>query len=93
MALLVKKNLVKLKEMFCIKIFLIIECKMRYFVSVTKFSGASQVALVVKNPPAEDSWRRAWQPTAVYWRIQWMEESGRQWESMGSMGLQRPGHD
>ena len=27
---------------------------MRYFVAVTKFTGASQVLLVVKNPPAED---------------------------------------
>ena len=58
-----------------------------------------QVALTVRNPPAnsegardwvpslrwEDPWRRAWQPTLVFfaWRIPWTEEPG--WlQSMGS---------
>ena len=57
---------------------------------------------MVKNPPANAGDMRSipglgrpleegMQPTAVFWRIQWTEESGRQWESMGSMRSQRAG--
>ena len=84
MALLVKKSLVKLKEMFCIKIFLIIECKMRYFVSVTKFSGASQVALVVKNPPAEDLLEEG---MATHCSILENPMDGGVWQAMGVHGV------
>ena len=62
---------------------------------------ASQVALVVKNLPANAGntsdaglilesgipWRRAWQPTP--WKIPWAEEPG----GLQSMGLQRVRHD
>ena len=66
-------------------------------------TGASQVALVVKNPPANQCrrcrfnpfpvgkilWRRAWQPTPVFltWRIPWTEEPG----GLQSIGLHRVG--
>ena len=65
---------------------------------------ASQVALVVKNPPCRKrkkhgfdpwvrkiSWRRDWQPIPVTlaWRIPWTEEPG----GLQSTGLQRVRHD
>ena len=62
---------------------------------------ASQVALVVKNPPASaenikeqgfDPWRRPWQPTVcsiLAWRTQWTEEPG----GLLSIGFQRVRHD
>ena len=54
------------------------------------------MALVVKNPPANagdmrhgfdpwvgnNPWRRAWQPTPIFWKIPWTEEPGRL-QSMG----------
>ena len=62
--------------------------------------GASQVALVVKNPAANAGdipwvrkipWRRAWHPTAVFLPgdSPWTEEPG----GLQSMGWQRVGHD
>ena len=62
---------------------------------------------MVKNPPANAGdtgdmrsipglgrpLEEGMQPTAVFWRIQWTEESDRQLESMGSMKSQRAGHD
>ena len=67
-------------------------------------AGAPQVALVVKNPPANAGdrhgfdpwvekipWRRAWQTTPVFLpgESPWTEEPGR----LQSMRLQRGGHD
>ena len=67
--------------------------------------GASQVALVVKNPPAnagperlgfdpwvgEIPWRRAWQPTPAFLPRDspWTEEPG----GLQAVGSQRVGHD
>ena len=34
-------------------------------------------------------WRRAWQPTPVFWKIQWTEEPG----GLLSIGSQRVRHD
>ena len=66
--------------------------------------NASQVALVVKNPPAnadvrDRSWSLDWEDSLekevaahssiLAWRIPWTEEPGR----LQSMGLQRVKHD
>ena len=67
--------------------------------------GTSQVALVVKNPPANAGDLRdmglipglgkysgegmATHSSILAWRIPWMEEPGR----LQSMGFQRVGHD
>ena len=62
--------------------------------------SASQVVLVVKNPPASAGdvrnlglipWRRAGPPASsiLAWRIPWTEEPGRLWP----MGSQRVRHD
>ena len=67
--------------------------------------GASQIVLVVKNPPANAGnmrskfhpwvrkipWRRAWQPTPVFLpgESPWTEEPGE----LCSIGSQRVGHD
>ena len=63
---------------------------------------ASLVAQTVKNPPSmwetrvqclgwEDPWRRAWQPTAVFFpgESPWIEEPG----GLKSMQLQRVGNN
>ena len=68
-------------------------------------SGDSQVALVVKNPPASAGDIKMWvqslgwkdlleegmatHPTILAWRIPWTEEPG----GLQSMGLQRVGHN
>ena len=67
--------------------------------------GASQVALVVKNQPANEGDLREWvqslgqedpvkegmatHSSTLVWRIPWREEPGR----LQSTGLQRVGHD
>ena len=72
---------------------------------ITQFKGATEVALVVKNPPANRGDirvaasvpRLGRSPREGYgnplrilvWRITWTEEHGGQ----QSMGLQRVGHD
>ena len=66
-------------------------------------NGASQVALVVKNPPVNAGaerleldplvrkipWSRRWQPTPACWKIPQTEDPG----GLQSMGPQRVGHD
>ena len=70
-----------------------------YYYIYVFYSQASQVALVVKNPPANAGdrrhrfdpwvknipWRRAWQPTPVFLpgEYPWTEEPG-ELESIGS---------
>ena len=63
-----------------------------------QYSWASLVAQLVKNPPAvwetwvgKIPWRRAWQPTPVFWpgESPWTEEP----DGLQSMGLQKVGHD
>ena len=72
---------------------------------ITQLKGASKMALVVKNPPAnrgdirvalqslgwEDPLEKgmATHYSILVWRITWTEEHGGQ----QSMGLQRVGHD
>ena len=73
----------------------------RYFDGLWE-NRASLVAQLVKNPPTmqktwvrslswEDSWRRAWQPTAVFLlgESPWTEQLGR----LQSIRMQRVGHD
>ena len=73
--------------------------------NVYPYDGASQVVLVVKNPPANagdiEMWVRslggenplekemAIHSSILAWRIVWTEEAGR----LQSIGLQRVGHD
>ena len=75
-----------------------------YLVMELRSHKTSQVALVVKNLPANAGdmrlgfdplvgkipWRRKWQSTPVIlaWRIPWTEEPGR----LQSMGSQRASH-
>ena len=63
-----------------------------------QYSWASLVAQLVKNLPAvwetwvgKIPWRRAWQPTPVFWpgESPWTEEP----DGLQSMGLQKVGHD
>ena len=73
-----------------------------YYYSIYSFFGASQVALVVKNPPAmREPWVQsldredpleedmATHSSILAWEIPWTEESG----GPQSIGLQRVGHD
>ena len=88
----------------CMRMFLRVCLQDGDFCGIGK-QGASQVALVVKNPPAnagperlgfdpwvgEIPWRRAWQPTPAFLPRDspWTEEPG----GLQAVGSQRVGHD
>ena len=76
-----------------------------FYGAITVSLGASQVALVVKNPPADAGYVRdmdsipgledlleegmATHSSIFAWRIPWTKEPGGLW----SIGLRRVGHD
>jgi len=76
-----------------------------FYGAITTSLGASQVALVVKNPPANAGYIRdmdsipgledpleegmATHSSIFAWRIPWTEKPGGLW----SIGLRRVGHD